>query len=151
MRRLWNEPDGARARFARQVLTARASTLIVPGGDLADDAPRLIASMLTAGLDRQAARWWGAVPQGGDAWAMLSLADPRGRRVPADAVESYAGGGAGAALKTRMLLAGLVGLGVVAFARVTGRRIAADTALPFGALLAVAAYPAWIAMIVLAP
>lgn len=50
-----------------------------------------------------------------------------------------------------LVIAGLVGMGGVAFAHLTGRRMAADTALPFGALLAVAAYPAWIAMIVVGP
>ena len=47
-----------------------------------------------------------------------------------------------------LLLASLVGLAVVLIAAVRGRRMARDTALPFGTLLAVAAYPAWIAMIV---
>ncbi|WP_445193301.1 prepilin peptidase [Sphingomonas sp. Tas61C01] len=47
-----------------------------------------------------------------------------------------------------LLLASLVGLAWVVFAAVRGRRMARDAALPFGALLAVAAYPAWIAMIV---
>ncbi|MHA6723268.1 hypothetical protein [Sphingomonas sp. RS2018] len=111
MRRLWTEPTDRRARFARSVLTARAAAVVAPSADLAEDAPRLIASMLTAGLDRQAARWWGVVPQGGDAWALLALGDPRSRRFSADAVEGYAGGGDQAALKTRMLLAGLAGLG----------------------------------------
>lgn len=46
-----------------------------------------------------------------------------------------------------LVIASLVGLGVALFARVTGRTIAHDTALPFGALLGVAAYPAWLAMV----
>lgn len=49
------------------------------------------------------------------------------------------------------VIASLVGLGVALFARMTGRAVARDTALPFGALLAVAAYPAWLAMIGFAP
>lgn len=47
-----------------------------------------------------------------------------------------------------LLLASLIGLALVLVAALRGRRMARDTALPFGALLAVAAYPAWIAMIV---
>ena len=47
-----------------------------------------------------------------------------------------------------LLLASLIGLAVVAVAAVRGRPMTRETALPFGALLAVAAYPAWIAMIV---
>lgn len=50
-----------------------------------------------------------------------------------------------------LVIASLVGLGVALFGRMTGREVARDTALPFGALLAVAAYPAWLAMIVFAP
>ena len=47
-----------------------------------------------------------------------------------------------------LLLASLIGLAVVLVAALRGRPMARDAALPFGALLAVAAYPAWIAMIV---
>ena len=46
-----------------------------------------------------------------------------------------------------MLLAALVGLGAVLAARLTGREVAADAKLPFGAFLAIAAYPAWLMMI----
>ena len=46
-----------------------------------------------------------------------------------------------------LVVAGLVGLGVVAVAWARGRRMAADDALPLGTLLAVAAYPAWLLMI----
>nr|WP_277998445.1 A24 family peptidase [Sphingomonas liriopis] len=47
-----------------------------------------------------------------------------------------------------LVIASLIGLGIALFAWATGRRVARDTALPFGALLGLAAYPAWIAMIV---
>ena len=50
-----------------------------------------------------------------------------------------------------LLLAGLVGLGLVLFQHLRGRSIAADDALPFGTFLAIAAYPAWLVMIALAP
>lgn len=50
-----------------------------------------------------------------------------------------------------LLIAALVGLGVVALAMVRGRAVAADTALPFGTFLAIAAYPAWLVMIASAP
>ena len=50
-----------------------------------------------------------------------------------------------------LLVACLVGLGAVLVMRVMGRSVAGDTALPLGTLMAVAAYPAWIAMIVVAP
>lgn len=50
-----------------------------------------------------------------------------------------------------VVIASLVGLGVVLVARLTGRPMARDTAMPFGTLLAVAAYPAWLAMVLLGP
>lgn len=55
-----------------------------------------------------------------------------------------------------LLVASLIGLGVVLFRRLTGRPMATgpngeDGALPLGALLAAAAYPAWILMIALRP
>jgi leader peptidase (prepilin peptidase)/N-methyltransferase len=46
-----------------------------------------------------------------------------------------------------LLIAALVGLGVAAVAMLRGRDVAADTALPFGTFLAIAAYPAWLVMI----
>lgn len=48
-----------------------------------------------------------------------------------------------------LLLASLVGLGIVAFALLTGRGARLDDRLPFGTLLAIAAYPAEIAMLML--
>ncbi|WP_203309844.1 prepilin peptidase [Sphingomonas beigongshangi] len=50
-----------------------------------------------------------------------------------------------------LVIAALIGLGVALFAHVRGRSIGAATAMPFGALLAAAAYPAWLAMIGGAP
>jgi leader peptidase (prepilin peptidase) / N-methyltransferase len=46
-----------------------------------------------------------------------------------------------------LLLASLVGLALVLTAMLSGHKVARDTRLPFGALLAVAAYPAWLVMI----
>jgi leader peptidase (prepilin peptidase)/N-methyltransferase len=50
-----------------------------------------------------------------------------------------------------LLLASLVGLALVVFRQVSGRAVARDDALPFGAFLAVAAYPAWLAMVAVGP
>jgi leader peptidase (prepilin peptidase)/N-methyltransferase len=50
-----------------------------------------------------------------------------------------------------LLLAGLVGLGLILFQHLRGRAIAADDALPFGTFLSIAAYPAWLVMIGLQP
>lgn len=50
-----------------------------------------------------------------------------------------------------LLVASLVGLGVVLWRRLTGRAMARDDALPLGMLLAVAAYPAWLLMVASGP
>lgn len=50
-----------------------------------------------------------------------------------------------------LLIAALVGLGIVAWRAATGRAVARDDAVPFGAYLAIAAYPALLLMIVFAP
>lgn len=112
LKRLWDEPQSQRGRYARLVLTARAAARIAPNEDRADDSSRLIAAMLTAGLDRPALRWNSVVPAGSDGWAMLALADPRGRMASVGDVDGYAGSdNSQGQLKARMLLAGLAGLG----------------------------------------
>lgn len=50
-----------------------------------------------------------------------------------------------------LLIASMVGLGVVLATHLRGRAVAADTALPLGTLLAIAAYPAWLFMVAQAP
>lgn len=50
-----------------------------------------------------------------------------------------------------LLLASLVGLALVLFRHLAGRGVARADALPFGAFLAIAAYPAWLAMVTLRP
>jgi hypothetical protein len=90
MRRLWGGDDkGAEPSYARY----------------------LVASMLTAGLDRTATRWRPAVEEGGDAWAMIALADPdMTGQLSYRQLSSYVGRG-DAALKQRLFFAGLAGLG----------------------------------------
>jgi len=50
-----------------------------------------------------------------------------------------------------LLLACLTGLAVVLVRLLTGRGVRADDRLPLGALLAIAAYPAWLVMLAFAP
>jgi len=50
-----------------------------------------------------------------------------------------------------LLLASLTGLAVVLVRLATGRGVRGDDRLPFGALLAIAAYPAWLVMLAFAP
>lgn len=105
MRSLWTANPGYGAR----VLTAYAAARIEPSDAFSDDAGELIASMLTAGLDRNALRWGGVVDEGSLGWALLVLAQPsRQAAVSANAVESFADVSES---KARLLLAGLAGLG----------------------------------------
>lgn len=49
-----------------------------------------------------------------------------------------------------LLLASLVGLGAVLVGALRGRKVAATDRVPFGALMAIAAYPLWLVMIAIA-
>lgn len=127
MRSLWTGEDAVREAYARLILTAGAAARVVPAEDFAADAPNLIASMLSAGLDRQAARWAGLVEEAGlsdRAWALLAVGTPRpsvaldsGRLDAFGDADDSAGG-----RRTRLLVAALAGLG----------RIGADQAAQAG-------------------
>jgi hypothetical protein len=94
-------------------MTARAAALIVPDADHQAEADRLISSMLTAGLDRSAARWIDVVVDGSLGWALVTLAAP-GRVAPADygSLDDFFGNDESTdGHKSRLLLAGLAGLG----------------------------------------
>ena len=80
IRGLWAEGDGPHERHARLILTAGAAARIPPSEDFEADSTNLIASMLTAGLDRQAARWAGVADAASEArgWGMLAVGAPSG-------------------------------------------------------------------------
>jgi len=108
MKGLWGEGD---AGFAGQILTAYAAARISPSADNADDAGVLIASMLTAGLDRDAAVWGEFVEPGSLGWALIAVSNPDGGNAPAEALENfYASDDSEEALKSAFLAAGLAGL-----------------------------------------
>ncbi|TCP36833.1 hypothetical protein [Sphingomonas sp. BK235] len=111
MTRLWDSAETPAARYGRLILTARAAARLLPAGEV-EQADRLIASMLSAGLDRTAQRWRAHVRAGGDAWAMLLLADPDGGARGVSAAD-YAPGGANAERKKQLFFAALAGLGDV--------------------------------------
>ena len=95
------------------VMTARAAALIAPIADHQAAADRLIASMLTAGLDRSAARWIDVVADGSLGWALVTLAAP-GRVTAAEygsLDDFYGNDGSPKGHKSALLLAGLSGLG----------------------------------------
>ena len=80
MRSLWTESQARVERQARLILTAGAAARIPVSADYVADAPNLIASMMSAGLDSQAARWGPVIEESGSSdksWAMLALGAPR--------------------------------------------------------------------------
>lgn len=112
MRQLWNEPRDARGRYARLVLTARAAAM-VPATQGSEDIDRLVAAMLSAGLDQPAQRWRPVAARGSDAWAMLVLADRNDAvRLNSGDVTAYAPPASGPGpSKAQLYFAGLAGLG----------------------------------------
>lgn len=118
MREFWgdNEKEGSSRDYGRLVMTAYAAARLPASEELAENAGPLIASMLTAGLDKDAAAWSGVVETGSDAWAMIVLgtANPQ-LPVPASDIESYfSNDDSEGDRKSKFLLAGLAGLGRVA-------------------------------------
>ena len=120
LRDLWdNGGDAEPRRHANLILTAAAAARIAPSQELREDAPELIASMLTAGYDARAARWARVVEgmegkPGDEAWALLALSSPRANvdsgRVGTFADNDDSPGGT----RSRMLVAALAGLGRLA-------------------------------------
>lgn len=98
--------------YGRWVMTAYAAARLAPSENLAEDAGPLIGSMLSAGFDRDAARWAPVVPAGSLGWALLTLAQPQDREASGGQLDDFidADVSTGQA-KSRMLIAGLAGLG----------------------------------------
>lgn len=114
MQSVWGNEDSP--DYGRLVLTAYAAARIPASPDLAEHAPALIASMLTAGLDRDAAAWSEAVEKGSDAWALIAVGrNAVGRIEPREAIDSFIDGDNSADYRrSQFLLAGLAGLERVA-------------------------------------
>lgn len=112
MRQLWDSAPDPLQRHSRQVLTAYAAARMPATNDLAGDAPDLIASMLTAGLDRNAMQWAALADNGSQGWALLALAAPsRSTPVGIEALDKYHGSDDSEdARRSAFLLAGLAGL-----------------------------------------
>jgi hypothetical protein len=115
IRSLWGDASDPDRAYSRLVLTAYAAARIAPDAALASDAKGLIASMLTAGLDQNAVRWAPVVPVGSEAWGLIALAAPaKLAAVTNDALNSFKSDDSSTkGLRTRFLLAGLMGLGRV--------------------------------------
>lgn len=110
MRQLW---DASGAPYGGKVLTAYAAARIAPNDSLKDDAGDLIASMLAAGLDRNAMRWSSVVDDGSQGWALLALANPasNGNASSGDLGSFVDNDKSAGQRKSRFLVAGLAGLG----------------------------------------
>lgn len=83
MRHLWTLGSGPLQREASRALLAGAAARIEPDSHLQSDAPDLVASMLVAGMDKEAAGWARALDGMKDeaadkVWAMLALGAPDG-------------------------------------------------------------------------
>jgi hypothetical protein len=115
MAALWNGATAGADYHAALVMTARAAALIRPDDAHSGAADRLVASMLTAGLDNSAARWANIVSDGSLGWALIAVGAPR--RVPPveyGALDDFYGNdNSEEAHKSALLLAGLAGLGRV--------------------------------------
>ena len=118
MRHLWQVGDGSLQREASRALLGRAAARIRPNAELEADAPELIASMLAAGMDREAARWAEAVSDmddeyGDRAWAMLALGAPEGSvDISEGRVNAFIGrDGSAGKKRSALLVAGLAALG----------------------------------------
>ncbi|MEP7223230.1 MAG: hypothetical protein ABI673_11265 [Novosphingobium sp.] len=110
---LWGDGGDPVTTYSRQVLTAYAAARLPVSADYLDDAPGLIASMLSAGLDANALRWGATVPGGSQGWALLAVAAPsRAGQVDKSAIDDFHGADPSAdQRKTRFLIAGLAALG----------------------------------------
>lgn len=123
MRTMWGTfgDENSQPDYAASVTTAYAAARISPSGELARHADELLASILTAGLDRDAASWANVVEQGSLAWALIAVARPNGGAIGEAAIESFIDDdGSEAARKSAFLVAGLGGLGRISEADLNG-------------------------------
>jgi hypothetical protein len=111
LRAIWGDALGQ--DFGPFVLTAYAAARMPPAEAFAEDAAPLISSMLAAGLDRDAQRWSAVVDDGSLAWGILAVATPgASASVGGGDIASFLDNDTSAGQhKSRMLVAGLAGLG----------------------------------------
>lgn len=99
--------------YGRYVLTAYAAARVPASDEYLADAPALLASMLAAGLDRDAAAWSRVVEPGSAAWALVAVsASGANRRAEGDAIDTFLDDdGSIGQRQSQLLIAGLGGLG----------------------------------------
>jgi hypothetical protein len=125
MQRLWAAGDklGGGDGYGARVMTAYAAARIPAVEAHADAAGDLIAAMLAAGLDANAARWANVVPEGSLGWALIALSSPNAGAASQGAVQSFVGDDdSEGSRKSAFLVAGLAGIG----------RLSADDASSLG-------------------
>jgi hypothetical protein len=117
LRSLWQDARTDEERHARLILTAGAAARIAPSEERSSDAVELISAMLTAGLDRHAARWSEVVDgmdgaDGDRAWALLALSSRQpGVEISPGRISSFAGRDESERqTRSRLLFAALAGL-----------------------------------------
>ena len=141
LRTLWTDNVAPQDRYARSILTAGAAARIPPSADLADDAGNLIAAMLSAGMDREAAGWAGIVEQAGQgdrAWALLAASAPT--PVVGDRLGAYVSADdSPGRLRSQLLAAALAGLGRINAGQASGAGFRAGPDDPWTAAIDAAA------------
>ncbi|MEM1131583.1 MAG: hypothetical protein AAGH53_01450 [Pseudomonadota bacterium] len=110
---LWSDGSDGLERYGSQVLTARAAARFPVMSAYADSADGLVASMLSAGLDRNAVRWRSLVSEGSIAWGLIAVGQPStGEQISEANLRSFADNDPSDNYrKTAFLVAGLAGLG----------------------------------------
>ena len=116
MRQLWNSNDDPLDRYGTLVLTARAAASIPVMSEFVNDSDQLIASMLSAGLDRNAQRWSSVVQTGSKGWALLQVgtASQDSSTSESDVREYYDNDSSTGQRSAAFLVAGLAGMGRLA-------------------------------------
>lgn len=130
MESIWTSAETDQAvRYARFIATARAAAMIPADGDDGGEVDNLIAAMMSAGLDVQAARWTKHVSDGGLGWALLAVGSPQKfSSISNGSVSGFDAGESGK--RAQFLLAGLAGLGRLNPDAVSG--LADDMDVPLG-------------------
>lgn len=129
MRALWKPSGDAYQLYARQLLTARAAAMLpVDSGANTEDVDALVAAMMSAGLDLQAARWASTAEDGSLGWGIIAVGSPK--PVISAAAADVRGFGDDNALRRQFLFAALAGLGRIPQGDVAG--LAEELAVPVG-------------------
>lgn len=119
MRSLWTAQSlDSLGKYARLILTARAAARLTPDTSFGRDVGSLVESMMSAGLDVQAAKWAKIVnnasgKEAARAWGILAVGAPRGVvDLSVSRLKSYQGDfGGDNGRRAKFLFAGIAGLG----------------------------------------